>query len=377
MKILMVSMPSLHFFRWTEQLKDAGHDIYWFDVTDGGAKVERISWVHQIVGWKLKWKYPGRYFIKNKLPKVYDFFQHFNENNTAKIFEQKLLEIQPDIVHSFALYVSCSPILSVMQKYPTIKWCYSSWGSDLFYFQNQSIYLKDIKAVLPRINYLFSDCYRDFEIAKKYGFDGKFLGVFPGGGGFSLDEMENYSMPFEDRNTILIKGFQGRSGKALVVLNAISQLEKELEKYKIVIFGADKEVLQYFHKSKLASWSTTSIFGKMKHLEVLKLMGSSLIYIGNSNSDGIPNTMLEAICMNVFPIQSNPGGVTQEIITHKKNGLLIEDCENVDEIIANLKWAISFDNLGILISKNNDLKQSLDINLIRNKVKNIYEEFGN
>lgn len=377
MKILMVSMPSLHFFRWTEQLKDAGHEIYWFDVTDGGAKVERISWVHQIVGWKLKWKYPGRYFIKNKFPKVYALLQQFNENNTAKIFEQKLLEIQPDIVHSFALYVSCSPILSVMQKYPTIKWCYSSWGSDLFYFQNQSSYLKDIKAVLPRINYLFSDCYRDFEIAKKYGFDGKFLGVFPGGGGFSLDEMENYSMPFEDRNTILIKGFQGRSGKALVVLNAISQLEKELEKYKIVIFGADKEVLQYFHKSKLATWSTASIFGKMAHLEVLKLMGSSLIYIGNSNSDGIPNTMLEAICMHVFPIQSNPGGVTQEIITHKKNGLLIEDCENVDEIISNIKWAISFDNLEILISKNNDIKQSLDINLIRNKVKKIYEDFEN
>ena len=370
MKILMVSMPSLHFFRWTEQLKDAGHEIYWFDVTDGGAKAERISWVHQIVGWKLKWKYPGRYFIKNKLPKVYALLQQFNENNIAKIFEQKLLEIQPDVVHSFALYVSCSPILSVMQKHPTIKWCYSSWGSDLFYFQNQSIYLKDIKAVLPRINYLFSDCYRDFEIAKKYGFDGKFLGVFPGGGGFSLDEMENYSMPFEDRNTILIKGFQGRSGKALVVLNAISQLEKELEKYKIVIFGADKEVLQYFHKSKLASWSTTSIFGKMTHLEVLKLMGSSLIYIGNSNSDGIPNTMLEAICMNVFPIQSNPGGVTQEIITHKKNGLLIEDCENVDEIIANIKWAITND----LISYNsNEIRLTLDYNYIKEKVIKEYE----
>ena len=366
-------MPSLHFFRWTEQLKDAGHEIYWFDVTDGGTKVERISWVYQIVGWKLKWQYPGRYFIKNKFPKVYDFLQQFNENKTAEIFEQKLLEIQPDVVHSFAMYVSCSPILSVMQKYPTIKWCYSSWGSDLFYFQNQSSYLKDIKAVLLRINYLFSDCYRDFEIAKKYGFDGKFLGVFPGGGGFLLDEMENYSMPFEDRNTILIKGFQGRSGKALVVLNAISQLEKELEKYKTVIFGTDKEVIQYFYKSKLATWSNASIFGKMTHLEVLKLMGSSLIYIGNSNSDGIPNTMLEAICMHVFPIQSNPGGVTQEIITHKKNGLLIEDCENVGEIIANLKWAIINEIKDMVHYNSNEIRFTLDYNYIKEKVIKEYE----
>jgi len=365
-------MPSLHFFRWTEQLKDAGHEIYWFNVTDGGSKVERISWVHQIVGWKLKCKYPGRYFIKNKLPKVYAFLQQFNENKTAEIFEQKLLEIQPDVVHSFALYVSCSPILSVMQKFPNVRWCYSSWGSDLFYFQNQSIYLKEIKAVLPRINYLFTDCKRDYEIAKKYGFDGKFLGVFPGGGGFLLEEINNYSMPFEDRNTILIKGFQGRSGKALVVLNAIAQLEKQLVNFKIVIFGADKEVIQYFYKSKLASWSNASVFGKMTHLEVLKLMGSSLIYIGNSNSDGIPNTMLEAICMNVFPIQSNPGGVTQEIITHKKNGLLIEDCENIDEIIANIKWAITTDIKDMIHYNINEIKSSLDYDSIKIKVVKEY-----
>jgi hypothetical protein len=87
--------------------------------------------------------------------------------------------------------------------------------------------------------------------------------------------------------------------------------------------------------------------------------------------------MLEAICMDVFPIQSNPGGVTQEIITHKKNGLLIEDYENVDEIIANIKWAIGIDKLEILISKNNGLKQNLDFNFIRNKIINIYEEFEN
>jgi hypothetical protein len=71
MKILMVAPASLHFFRWTEQLKEAGHDIYWFDVLDGGEQVDRISWVKQIVGWKLKFNYPGRYFMKEKFRKVY------------------------------------------------------------------------------------------------------------------------------------------------------------------------------------------------------------------------------------------------------------------------------------------------------------------
>ncbi len=69
-------------------------------------------------------------------------------------------------------------------------------------------------------------------------------------------------------------------------------------------------------------------------------MGKSLIYIGNSNSDGIPNTLLEAICMDVFPIQSNPGRVTEEVIVNGENGLLINDCEDVNEIMGKMKQAI-------------------------------------
>lgn len=188
MKIIMVSIPSLHFFRWANQLQDVGLEVYWFDITGMSQPVSKISWIQQKVDWKLKWDYPGRIFIKNKFPKLYKFFQQFNEKNTVKTFENYLNEIQPDVVHSFALYLSCSPIVEVMEKYPKLKWIYSSWGSDLFYFQNKPNYLKDIKRVLPRVNYLFTDCKRDYEIAKQYGFTGKFLGVFPGGGGFQLTE---------------------------------------------------------------------------------------------------------------------------------------------------------------------------------------------
>src|SRR5690606_30458308 len=74
------------------------------------------------------------------------------------------------------------------------------------------------------------------------------------------------------------------------------------------------------------------ILKKIPELEVLKLMGESLIYIGNSISDGMPNTLLESIIMGTFPIQSNPGGATAEIIEHKRNGFLIENPIDVNEI---------------------------------------------
>lgn len=372
MKILMVSIPSLHFFRWTNQLQDSGHDVYWFDITGMSDKVERLDWVSQKTGWKLKWNYPGRVFIKRKFPGIYKTIQINNERNTATIFEKYLIEIKPDVVHSFALYLSCSPIISIMEKYQNQKWIYSSWGSDLFYFQNDPNYLKDIKRVLPRVNYLFTDCKRDYKIAIKYGFTGDFLGVFPGGGGFDLEHIEQFKLPKNQRNIILIKGFQGRSGRAIRILQAIEEIKNEISEFKIVVFGADMETFDYLQKSPIKGWVNFQIQGKISHSEVIKLMGKSLLYIGNSNSDGIPNTLLEAICMEVFPIQSNPGGATAEIISHGINGMLIENCDDINEIKKNVIEGIKLLSTAEINLSQKMIIKNLDFNYIKNTILKKY-----
>ena len=367
----MVSMPSLHFFRWTEQLKDAGHDIYWFDVTDGGSKVERISWVNQIVGWKLKWKYPGRYFIKNKFPKVYALLQQFNENNTAKIFEQKLLEIQPDVVHSFALHVSCDPIIEVMNKYKLIKWIYSSWGSDLYSRKENPTGKSIINRVLPRIDYLFTDCNRDYEIAKNHGFDGKFLGVFPGGGGYNLNSLQSFQIPYNKRKIILVKGYQGVHGKCIEVLKVLIKIKEYLVDYQIVIFGADNEVVNYVMKEIIHSELNILIKGKILHDEVLALMGNAKLYIGFSNSDGLPNTLLEAICSGCLPLQSNPGGATTEVIIDNYNGFLL-NLNNIEEQI--LRALNTEDFSDGLKYNSNELAPKLSFDFVKNKVLKSYNK---
>jgi hypothetical protein len=342
MKILMVAPPSLHFFSWTDQLKEAGHDIYWFDVLDGGKQVPRISWVKQIVGWKLKFNYPGRYFIKDRFCKVYSFIQKFNENEIAQVFEQKLLEIRPDVVHSFAIQLSCIPILNIMKKHPSIKWVYSSWGSDLFSFQNDPSYLKDIKKVLPNIKYLFTDCKRDYNIAKKHGFVGEFLGVFPGNGGVKYDEKS--ILPVFERRIILIKGYNDTIGKGINSVKAITNdLIFLLKGYTVIVFGADKQIVEYIQTSDTFKKVKTKIYLKSEFIlnsELIKLMGASYIYIGNSISDGLPNALIEAVGMGAFPIQSNPGNVTAELIINEQNGLLIQDPLNCKEIEKLIKLAL-------------------------------------
>lgn len=365
MKILMVSMNSIHFQRWTEQLRDSGHEVHWFDIK-GGSGNASLDFVRQYTDWKYRFN-KGRYLLK-KISAKLPFLTPIFERNTEKVFKEKLQEIQPDVVHSFALYVSCTPILNVM-KVSKIPWIYSSWGSDLFYFKDIPSYRRDIEAVLPEIDYLFTDCHRDQELAKIMGFSGTSLGVFPGGGGFELEEITPLIQPIVDRTIILVKGYQGRSGRAISVLKALNAIKEEVNTYEIVVFGCSQETLD-FQKNVPSEW----IFHKqMSHQEILKLMGASLVYIGNSNSDGMPNTLLEAMCMGAFPIQSNPGDATAEVITHEINGLLINDCENSEEIESLIRKAINDqDRIENAFIKNQDLCKQWNRKIIQQKVIHLY-----
>ncbi|GLB52047.1 hypothetical protein NBRC110019_10860 [Neptunitalea chrysea] len=369
-------MPTLHFFRWVDQLKEENYEVYWFDITDGATKIPRINWVDQITDWKLRWNYPGRIFLKKQLPNIYRSIGRINEKSTVAVFEEKLKEIQPDIVHSFALYVSCTPIIGVMEKYKDIKWIYSSWGSDLFYFQNQPEYLKDIKRVLPRVDYLFTDCHRDYNIAKKHGFDGEFLGAFPGGGGFDFTLMDSLKKDISKRKDILIKGYQGRSGRAIEVLKSLLACKRLFSDYNIVIFGAGKEVLDYIHNSEFKSWTNLQVNERIKHDKVLELMGTSVVYVGNSDSDGTPNTLLEAMCMDVIPVQSNPGGATQELIEDGKNGFLIQDCEDILHIQSVLTKVISTisDSYVAIVNENRALCKRFEYNMVKSEVLKKYQQ---
>ncbi|WP_152556919.1 glycosyltransferase [Flavobacterium sp. 83] len=210
MKILMVSIPNHHFFQWVDQLKDSGHDVIWFDASDGGSPVERINWVTQIKGWKLKWNFPMRHTVKHYFPKSYALLQKYNERDITTVFENIIQEYQPDIVHSFEMRLAGLPILAVMQKHNSIPYIYSSWGSDLFYYPQLGIHEKAVSNFLERVDYLITDCQRDYNIAVANGYTNAFLGVYPGNGGITIDTTNIKDSP--KRNTLTIKGYDDGVG---------------------------------------------------------------------------------------------------------------------------------------------------------------------
>jgi glycosyltransferase involved in cell wall biosynthesis len=322
----MVAIPNHHFFQWVNQLKDSGYEVYWFDVTDGGNKVHRIDWVHQIKGWKLKWDFPFRHTIKNKFPHIYAVIQKYNERKIVSVFTKSIYKIQPDIVHCFEMKLAGLPILEVMQNHTNIKFIYSSWGSDVYFYKELGVQAAQFKRFLARVNYMITDCKRDYSIAKQNGFKNNYLGVFPGNGGISINQTLIQSI--DSRNILLIKGYDDGVGKASKVIEAIELLPLFLlRNLEIIIYGANQIIIEKVEKSIFFEGLKVKTYARnqfMSNVDLLQLMGKSVLHIGNSISDGMPNSLLEAMGMGVFPIQSNPGKVSEEVIIHGMNGFLIK-----------------------------------------------------
>lgn len=335
----MLSVFSHHYFNWVLQLKESEHEIYWLDVHDSNTEVSRIDFVKQTVKWKRRIEYPGRYKVRSYFPVLDKFIARFNHRKMESVFLQKIEEIKPDVIHSFEMHSACVPILKIMKKFPGLKWIYSSWGSDIFYYQNNLVRLKGMKEVFPNLDYMFADCERNYKIAQHLGFTGEYLGTFPGGGGYDFSILNNF-IEKNNRKIILIKGYEHLFGRCNNILKAIYEIKEELVGFQVVVYGAKNEVFDFVKHTNLCKMENLEVLGPVAHSDLIKLKGKAMLYIGNSISDGMPNTMLEAIIMGAFPIQSNPGGATAEIIQDGKNGLLINDPEDIDEIAALIKKAI-------------------------------------
>jgi len=370
MKILVISMNSIHTNRWLSQLKSSHHEIYYFEAL-GGSYNKGLSWVnYQHYEWRSRLgNFKGKYLLKNKIPFLYKLLLKKPASELNKVVKN----IQPDVIHSFSFYISCSPFYEVIKNYKNIKWIYSAWGNDLFFNQHILKYKKDIDFILPKIDYLFADCTRDLVLANKLGFRGKVLGNFPGGGGYKLRKSESLKNTLQ-RCGIIMKGYEGPKHKAINVLSSL-HLVKDFP--NVTILSAEKSVVNFVKTNFNNYKEKFTIYAKgenIPHSNLMNMFNDSLIYISNNLSDGMPNTLLEAISNGAFPIQSNPGGASEEIITHGENGLLIEDCEDIEEIKERILTALQSPNLiDKAFEKNMELRKKLDYEHIRKQVLEKYE----
>jgi len=178
------------------------------------------------------------------------------------------------------------------------------------------------------------------------------------------------------RKMILIKGYQGWSGRALFILAAMRKVQHLLQGYEIKIFsnphGDDVKISSELLKAMYDL--NIEILPKLSHNEMLLYFSKSRLYIGSSISDGISTSFLESLATGCFPMQSNTS-TADEWAVNGVNALFF-DPEDPNEIANHITRVLENDTLVDTASLiNYDItRKQLDIKVLTELANQAYDD---
>ena len=387
MRILFVAMAdSVHTARWIAQLRDENWDLHLFPCEDVTIHRSLASvTVHPLLREQkhrvdpqlrqtgMTWPFRrGRTRIT----------QLVRRHLTKAAMLARLVErLEPDIVHTLEMQRGGYLTLEARGQSELLRtrpWIYSCWGNDIYHFGPQPDHEPLIRRVLESCDFFVADCQRDSALATEYGFRGVDLGCVPVCGGFDVHSMQYFkSDQTSRRKVIAVKGYQSEmwGGRAVVALQALKLCADSLKEYEIVVYSAhgSRQVLSAVQELAGAGLRL-SMLPQSSHDEVVKLMGRARIALALSTSDGTPNTMLEAMIMGAFPIQSDTVS-TGEWIVDGRNGFLAPP-EDADATARAIRKAVVDHTLVDRAADLNDelTRAKVDVSVIKPRVIQMYQQ---
>jgi glycosyltransferase involved in cell wall biosynthesis len=371
-------MPdSVHVARWINHLSELGLDLHLFSATPGRPHTElrnitvynlsltRPEGLHESV--RVRGLWPLRVGIERLSQKV----------SYSTWLARLIRWLKPDIVHSMEIqragYITLDAKSQFKGRFPP--WIVTNYGSDIFLFGRLAAHAEKIRSVMSACDYYHCECHRDVNLAREFGFRGGVLPVFPVTGGFDLELARSLRQPGPTslRRTIALKGYQNWAGRALAGLRAIELCADALDGYRVVVYIASPEVRL---AAELVSQSTgipfEFEFKNWTRQDILRMHGRARISIGLSISDAISTSLLEAMVMGSFPVQSNTG-CGNEWLKGGETGILVHP-EEPEAIAAAICRAVTDDELVDSAAERNArvAMERLDYSVIQPKVIEIY-----
>ncbi len=384
-RLLFVAMgDSIHTARWISLIKDQGWNLGLFspyeclphsgfeNITLYGFSRFRPKELSDTVRLRGIWPFAkGSSRItrmgSTRLPILFD---------RARWLARVVRWFQPDIIHSLefqhAGYLTLAAKGFTKGTFPP--WIATNWGSDIYLFGRLSEHVEKIRAVLASCDYYSCECERDVQLARDFGFRGQELPVVPNAGGLDLDaiaHLREAGVPSR-RRIIVLKGYQGEIGRALVGLSALERCCDVLRDHQLAIYSATPEVKLAAESFANKAGIRVDIIPQSSHHDMLRLFGHARLYIGLSISDAISTSMLDAIAMGAFPIQSDTA-CADEWLVDGETGCLVPP-EDPEQIADRIRRALTDDALVDHAAEVNALvtRDRLDNRMIRGKVVALY-----
>jgi len=286
-------------------------------------------------------------------------------------------QLKPDMIHTLEFQHAGYLMLEARTRLHGTQppWIAGNWGSDIYLFGKLPLHATRVRAILEACDYYTCECERDVRLALDMGLKGTALPVLPNAGGFDLELAGRLRAPgpTSARRTIVLKGYQHWAGRALVGLHAIELCAAELQGYRVVIPLASPEVQLAAELLAQRTGLNIEVFPRCAYEEMLRLYGRARIYLGLSISDAISQSMLEAIVMGAFPIQSCTA-CADEWVADGQNGMIVPP-EDSQAVAAALRKALTDDALVDRAADYNTrlARDRLDIRVVQPKAVALYE----
>jgi glycosyltransferase involved in cell wall biosynthesis len=381
-KILFVAMGnSPHAARWISQLEGLDWDVYLFP--NEPRKVAPLTplFAELAPSTKIVDGWPTSRFTPTLAAQLQ--LRKPGWDIQGKLLTRVIRRLRPDIIHSLELqhagYLVHRTLVAfrmLREQFPT--WIVSNWGSDTYIFGRTPEHRDRLREVFAACDYYTCECQRDIEPARQLGFRGTILPVLPVAGSVDVASVQRFRQPgpVSRRRVIAVRGYHGWAGRSLVALRAIERAADALRDYKIVLYLASAEVPLavelLVEKTKL----DIEILPYFPHEDIWRLFGSARALVALSIGDGISTSMLEAITMGAFPIQSNTS-CANEWLRDGESGFLVE-AEEPEQVERALRRVVADDELVDRAAATNfeTVMQRLDTKSMRPRVVEMYEQIA-
>jgi glycosyltransferase involved in cell wall biosynthesis len=366
---------SIHIARWLKQFEDSESEIHFFPSARyrrftrefkalEGTSLRLIN--HAVLGNNIFSGYID--FL------LYEIGNIFFRRNIRKHKLRKLISRNNySVIHAIEIQHAGYLLLDAIQGRQNDSFVIlTNWGSDLYFFANDTQHLARIKALLELADFYSAECNRDYAIASNLGFSGGLLPIIPNAGGFVIDDQ--FSSRTSSKTLILIKANGGTFGNIKMLLPLITESLSRYPQITAHFYSVTPDIQdEVVMVSELfpGRVTLTNITNRLSHEQMLQLFDRARIYISSSKSDGISTSFLEALVSGAYPIQSNTS-CADEWVKLGFQASIIKN--NPDDYRSALDAALSSDEL-VDFAQATNLKlvpQYLDEKIIGKIARNFY-----
>lgn len=228
-------------------------------------------------------------------------------------------DFAPDIVHSLGIFPASVFYARVTVLSEAIASSHPHWivqargGPDLALNRQFPALAPEITTVLKGCDTFIADNEQNYVIAQEMGLSPDKIsqtGPVPGSGGIDPTLFGGVPLPSQKEPLILWpKAYNCIQSDGLTVVEALKLALPKLEKFKIknfrLVATAAVVDIEYWLKETLGHYGDRiEIHARLPHSQMMDLYRSARVLLAPSLSEGIPNSMYEAMASHTVPILS-------------------------------------------------------------------------